>query len=211
MKNVILTIAMTLAVGDVAAQGFKAEKSTIDLKKISYKQPATVRFQLKNTSSQALRIEDVRTNCGCTVASFPKQAIAAGQQATIMATYDARQMGHFDKVLGVYVKGEEKPMLLHLKGIVVEKAPKPVVAVKAKLHQGVDQKTKKKRDKLSKKREKQAQKERERLEKQRRSERKRLEKQRQAERNQYNPHVMYPTETDMKPAAQQKRERNMEK
>lgn len=150
----------------LTAQGqvLTPEKSVVDLEKVTYKQPVTVRFKLWNKGNKPLQIADVRTNCGCTIVSYPRKPVLAGHACNVMATYDAKQMGHFEKTLGVYVQGAEKPIMLRLKGIVVEKVDKPAV-IPAKNLPNPDKdnqkKKKKKKDKKKLKEEKKRQKEKE--------------------------------------------------
>ena len=77
-------------------------------------------FELKNTGNKPLNISKVDTGCGCTVATYPTKPIASGEAFTIKVTYDARMMGHFDRVIDVFSNGSSKPLRLDLKGVVVE-------------------------------------------------------------------------------------------
>jgi hypothetical protein len=174
-----------------SAQEFTPEKSVVDVEKVAFKQPVTVRFKLWNKGNKPLQIADVRTNCGCTVVSYPRKPVQAGHACNVMATYDAKQMGHFEKTLGVYVQGNDKPLMLRLKGIVVEKVDKPaVIPAKNLPNQDKNSKKKKKKDKKKQKEDKKRQKE---------------EKKRQKEKEKKNEKLQ---RDQMKPSAiQQKRER----
>jgi hypothetical protein len=48
-----------------------------------------IRFRFKNTGHYPLFISDVRPSCGCTIAHYPKNAIAPGEQAEIVANFDS--------------------------------------------------------------------------------------------------------------------------
>lgn len=162
-KRIIMLTVAVFAVAALSAQHMAAEKDVIDVGKIGFKQPVTVKFNIRNTDKTPLKIRDVKTNCGCTVAAYPKNAIPAGQTFKIAATYDAKQMGHFEKILAVYVTGEEKPQMLRLKGVVVEKVEKPVVSpVNAVVKPDAGKKGKKsKKKKKDKKKDKQKDKQKE--------------------------------------------------
>lgn len=103
------------------AQVISTSSKMIDCGQVVFKQPVKAEFTLKNTGDKSLVISQVRTSCGCTTVSFPKEAIAPGKAFSVNAIYDARQMGHFQKEIGVYSNASEKPLLLTVKGVVVQK------------------------------------------------------------------------------------------
>lgn len=102
------------------AQQLTATDPVVDLGQVIFKQPASAEFTLENTSGAAVTISKVRSSCGCTAAEYPTGAIAAGDKFTVKVTYDAKQMGHFQKLTGVYVAGQEEPLMLSLRGVVVD-------------------------------------------------------------------------------------------
>lgn len=103
----------------VSAQDIATEMSTIDLGRVLFRQPATATFELRNSGKTDLNIDQVRTNCGCTVVDFPSRSVPEGQAFILNATYDAKQLGHFEKLVGIYANGAKEPFILRLKGIVV--------------------------------------------------------------------------------------------
>jgi hypothetical protein len=46
-------------------------------------------FQFENTGNDDLYILDARVSCGCTVASYPKEAIAPNEKGEINVTFDS--------------------------------------------------------------------------------------------------------------------------
>lgn len=103
-----------------SAQRIATINQVIDCGQVLFRTPVTVEYELKNDSRNSIKITDVRADCGCTTASFPKNDIEAGASFTVRATYDARQMGHFEKQIGVYNDKESKPLVLTVRGIVVD-------------------------------------------------------------------------------------------
>lgn len=57
--------------------------------KINEGQKLAVSFKFKNAGSNPLIIESVRPGCGCTVADFPKEAIAPGAENEITGSFDS--------------------------------------------------------------------------------------------------------------------------
>ncbi len=109
----------TLSLG-LFAQKIKVKNDVIYCGNVAYEQPVTVKFELQNTGNSPLTISNVRTSCGCTTVDYPKQAIPAGDNFVVNATYDARMMGHFSKDIGLYTNDSEKPLYLTMRGVVVE-------------------------------------------------------------------------------------------
>lgn len=119
-KQTIIGIALALMATHAAAQNIKVKNDVIDCGSVIYEQPVTVKFELQNCSVAPLQIKTVRTSCGCTQVEYPKQSIASGDAFMVMATYDARQLGHFMKDIGIYTDGSDQPLYLSIRGVVVE-------------------------------------------------------------------------------------------
>ena len=120
MKKFFITSA-TLCLGwlSAGAQQMSAEQATVDCGQVIFAHPVTVEYKLRNDATKPLVITKVYTSCGCATVSYPKSVIAAGDSFTVSATYDAQQMGHFEKLVGVYGTNGENPLMLTMKGVVV--------------------------------------------------------------------------------------------
>lgn len=79
-------------------------------------------FTVTNIGSEDLVIYAVMTTCGCTKVDWTRETVAPGKTGTISVTY-ANEDGPypFDKALKVYLSGIDKPVVLHLKGVVTNK------------------------------------------------------------------------------------------
>jgi len=71
--------------------------------KISEGQKLSVSFRFKNTGNKPLVIQSVHPACGCTVADYPKEPIAPGQEGEITGEFnsDGRE-GQNHKEITVY-------------------------------------------------------------------------------------------------------------
>jgi len=49
-----------------------------------------INYRFRNSGSKPLVIEKVQPSCGCTVADYPKQPIAPGQEGEISAEFDTK-------------------------------------------------------------------------------------------------------------------------
>ena len=114
-----LRIIIAAAPLTASAQHLTATQQVIDLGQILYRQPTTVNFTLQNDSREHVYIDKVKTSCGCATVDYPKKGIKKGETFTLTATYDAKQLGHFEKLVGVYMRGVSEPLLLRMKGVVV--------------------------------------------------------------------------------------------
>ena len=118
MKRQLMIPLMALALLPVSAQKLVVAKSTVNAGRTGYQQPITATFELRNKSKRKLIIESVKPDCGCTAVEYPKE-VGANDQFTIKMTYDARMLGHFQKMAAVKSNGSEKPVYLTMKGIVL--------------------------------------------------------------------------------------------
>lgn len=117
----IKMLAALLAVGIMAAeaQELTSPEEIVNVGRVAYRMPVTANFELRNNGNSDIRIESVRTNCGCVVAKLKHKTIGRGKSMVLTATYDARQLGHFEKIIGIYTKGRPDPYLVIMKGVVV--------------------------------------------------------------------------------------------
>ena len=121
MNKRIIACAMT-AISMLPAMAQKIETSgdVIDCGQVLFRSPVTAEFEITNKGSRPLVIKDVKTDCGCTIVEFPRNEIKRGTVATVKATFDAKQMGHFQKRIGIYSNDKDKsPVILTMKGVVV--------------------------------------------------------------------------------------------
>lgn len=85
-------------------------------------------FRFTNQGEQDLRVEDVKTSCGCTAAVTSVNVIAPGQEGMINVTFDTTHfVGEKVKSISVYSNDPRQPMTtLTLQGdITVEVAAEP--------------------------------------------------------------------------------------
>jgi len=68
----------------------KFENDVLNFHTIRSGEKVTGSFKFINVGDNDLVIGDVSANCGCTVASYPKEAIKPGEQGMISVTYDSK-------------------------------------------------------------------------------------------------------------------------
>lgn len=119
-NRLIATITALIAITPMYAQRLAVIKGTVECGNVEYNHPAKAVFELKNKGFRRLRLEDVRSSCGCAIVDYPKEDIGAGDKFTISMTYDARQLGHFEKMVRIVSNADKKPVYLTMKGVVCE-------------------------------------------------------------------------------------------
>lgn len=79
-------------------------------------------FTVTNIGREDMVIYAVMTTCGCTKVDWTRETVPPGKSGKISVTY-ANEDGPypFDKTLKVYISGIDKPVVLHLKGVVTKK------------------------------------------------------------------------------------------
>ena len=102
----------------VSAQKMVVTQTTVNAGRTGFMQPITATFQLRNKSHRKLVIESVKPDCGCTAVDYPKE-VGAGDEFVIRMTYDAKMLGHFQKMAAVISNGSKDPLYLTMKGVVV--------------------------------------------------------------------------------------------
>lgn len=118
MKRQTIISLMMLALLPVSAQRLSVTNATVNCGRTGFQQPVTATFELRNKGLRKLLIESVKPDCGCTAVEFPKE-VGVGDKFTIRLTYDARQLGHFQKMAAVTSNGSKRPVYLTMKGVVL--------------------------------------------------------------------------------------------
>jgi hypothetical protein len=137
MKHFVLSIAtLMLAITGTFAQKSSKDvakfvSESIDLGKIKQDNPTTATFEITNIGTEPLLIEQASPTCGCTIGEYTKEPIAPGKMGTIKATYNAKNIGLFEKRLNVKFAGYDMQFIT-IKGEVIPnpdapKAPAPTL------------------------------------------------------------------------------------
>lgn len=83
---------------------------------------ADYEFVFTNNSGRPVRIISVQASCGCTTPDWSKEAVAPGKTGFIKASYDPKgRPGYFNKSLTVTTDLSGNPVVLQIKGTVVDK------------------------------------------------------------------------------------------
>jgi len=100
------------------------DKKVHDFGRITTKDiPAECSFTVTNTGKDTVLIRLVSVSCKCTSASWTRTPIAPGDSGVIKAVYKenlekAKEGIVFNKILHVYSSNAERPVSLHIRGVV---------------------------------------------------------------------------------------------
>lgn len=73
-------------------------------------------FVFRNMGHEPIVVNRVRSTCGCTVPSWPREPVAPGDSARVTVEYNTAQTGTFLKSVFVYSTAANSPVKLQIKG-----------------------------------------------------------------------------------------------
>src|SRR5579871_4519589 len=77
------------------------KENSYNFGKIPQGRPATTSFEIVNTGSVPLKLDNVQASCGCTTPVWSRDPIEAGATAKIVVGYNAYAAGPFTKTVTV--------------------------------------------------------------------------------------------------------------
>ena len=106
---------------NVASDVLKLKETEHDFAKIPQGKPVYYNFEITNTGTVALKLDDVHASCGCTTPEWSREPIAPGATAIIKVGYNAAAEGPFTKPITITYNSNQTRQLI-IKGT-VWKAP----------------------------------------------------------------------------------------
>lgn len=130
MRNRVLTFGLAAAivlvasafgsVSEYAGGLISWEKKTHDFGQIVKGKNYNTEFSFRNTGNKPMMILSVKGSCGCTVTDYTKGEILPGKAGEVTAKYNASRLGSFQKTVTVTASVGGEPVILKLKGEVVD-------------------------------------------------------------------------------------------
>lgn len=103
-KSLILLItcfALMALQSDNPSDYMRFDKTTHDFGGIAQGIPVSAKFVITNTSSEAIIINSIERQCGCTTPQYNSRPIGESESDTITVGYNAAVMGAFTKKITV--------------------------------------------------------------------------------------------------------------
>lgn len=88
-----------------AADVLLLKQPSYDFGKIQQGRPVTHLFEIVNTGTEPIRLENVQASCGCTTPEWNRDPIAPGASATIRVGYNSAAEGPFQKTVAITYNG----------------------------------------------------------------------------------------------------------
>lgn len=101
------------------------EEQLHDYGEIAMHSDGIYKFTFKNLSENPIIINRVRSSCGCTVPSWPREPIEPGAEGEIIVKYNTELAGSFQKSIFVYSTASNSPVKLQIKGKVTPEKDNP--------------------------------------------------------------------------------------
>ena len=108
---------------DVVDATIDFESKVVDYGTIEHNADGARKFVFTNNGTEPLIIKNAKGSCGCTVPTWPREPIAAGETAEIGVKYATNRVGKFTKTITLTTNASKKPVILTVKGE-VSPAPK---------------------------------------------------------------------------------------
>ncbi|RKE92012.1 DUF1573 domain-containing protein [Ichthyenterobacterium magnum] len=130
LNEVVLCIAFIFISSFIYAQDlanttdvgvFSFEEEEINYGTIAQNANGERVFKFENRGRAPIVISKVKTTCGCTVPTYPKQPILPGQSGEIKIKYATNRVGPFTKSITVMSNAFESKKVLKIKGKVLAK------------------------------------------------------------------------------------------
>ena len=93
---------------------------TINYGKILQGENGTVDFKFTNTGDRDLKINRVRSSCGCTIPKKPDSLIAPGVSDLIKVKYDTERIGIINKTIIVNSNAANGTVILKITGEILD-------------------------------------------------------------------------------------------
>lgn len=94
--------------------------TSFDFGEIRHGEVVVHNFTFKNTSGEPLKIDNVRTSCGCTTPDWSNAPILPDSLGQIIIEYDGRDKGYFQKSIKVYFSVQRRAEWLYIEGTALE-------------------------------------------------------------------------------------------
>ncbi len=130
-KEVKQTAQASKQASNPNAPVIKFDKTTHDYGTIEQHGDGTCEFTFTNEGKEPLILTNVRSSCGCTTPTWPREPILPGQSKVIKVKYDTKRIGIINKTVHVYSNATTPSVTLRIKGKVVTKPNSAIPAKKA--------------------------------------------------------------------------------
>ncbi len=120
-KRIILSALMGGIMMTASAQSLTPMFKDVDCGQILFRNETPITIELRNNTTAAVRIKEVDTGCGCTVAEYDEGEIMPGRTTKVRLVFDGKQLGHFNRVVRITDTSSDEAAEVLVSGQVVTK------------------------------------------------------------------------------------------
>src|SRR6266496_5874469 len=110
------TNTATNTAATTTAEVLQIKETEHDFGKIPQGKPVYYFFEIQNTGTTPLKLDNVQASCGCTTPEWNHEAIPGGTADKIKVGYNAANEGYFEKFITITYNGTQKQ--IKIKGTV---------------------------------------------------------------------------------------------
>ena len=114
MSSVILVAQQERKVKSNAEMAFASLSH--DYGSVVYGADGTYNFTFTNKAEKPIVVTNVKSSCGCTIPSWPKEPIQPGKTGSITVKYNTKLSGTFNKTVQVFSTADNSPVKLSIRG-----------------------------------------------------------------------------------------------
>jgi hypothetical protein len=118
---VLFGMTSFLAVGQTNGAYIKFNKTVHDFGELTQGDKAEVEFVFTNTGDAPLLLSNVRSTCGCTVPTWPREPVMPNTTASIKVKYDSNRIGGINKQVTVESNATNGAVYLKVTGNISKK------------------------------------------------------------------------------------------
>jgi hypothetical protein len=91
-------------------------ETNIDMGILETGKSVRIMIPFENRGENGLRIQNIISECGCSVPEWPLRPIPPGAKENIHINFTPVGSGHFNKVLSIFANNSEGPIVIHITG-----------------------------------------------------------------------------------------------
>jgi len=114
MSSVVLVAQQERKVKSNAQMAFASLSH--DYGSVVYGADGTYNFTFTNKAEKPIVVTNVKSSCGCTIPSWPKEPIQPGKTGSITVKYNTKLSGSFNKTVQVFSTADNSPVKLSIRG-----------------------------------------------------------------------------------------------
>ena len=107
----LFVTATASAQSEAGNESIQFKEVSFDFGKVPQGKPVYHYFELVNTGSKPIKLDNVHASCGCTTPEWSKDEIAPGASTRIKVGFNAATEGEFEKFITVQYNGNQTKQL----------------------------------------------------------------------------------------------------